>query len=155
MYRGCGDRNSDVSPLGPSSILSPCRSVSLLRSPRPCRSSLSPTVPLYFSHPRFSPRRTRPTIHFFPRPSFHLSRWLFHPPCLALATSRLRLTLGTFLSSLCLRLTLFRRLPAALEKAFPPSRRAGESKVSWPGEASTWGWVVARVPEGRGKPPLP
>ena len=40
MYRGCGDRNSDVSPLEPSSILSPSRSFSLLRSP-------SHVVPLY------------------------------------------------------------------------------------------------------------
>ena len=45
MYRGCGDRNSDVSPLGPSSILSLSLSFSL---------SLSLYVYIYISPPSLS-----------------------------------------------------------------------------------------------------
>lgn len=151
-----------------SFLLSLSLSLSSLFYPR--RSSLSPDVPLYFSHPRFSPRRTLAAAYFFPRFTSRLSRSPFHHLCLTPATNRPLhgASLPRHVSyplSVCASPSHAGFQPHSRKHFHPP---AGESKVSWPGEARTWGegggegeraegarWVAARVPEGRGRPPLP
>ena len=204
MYRGCGDRNSDVSPLVdprrssltilslslslPSPFLSPHP-----RALLPLSFSLSISLslphystPLFFSPTFLSSSHARPRLLlsscFIRSSSLSLSLFVHTKP------SRVSHTLDDHQRQASLPRhvsTLLRLAPSApaLGHTSPPSPSAplqphsrkhfhppaGESKVSWPGEARrreeggegggggggrSWVGYVARVPEGRGRPPL-